>query len=320
MDGFGAKFAVTLGAILTAIEGDIILLYESFLQSEIMRNSMLQHINLLAGKDLIDEEKDETKKNLGTQKLGEELDKINLAIESINKSLLESWKFKRRILSLDKSRIINLYKKRFYQKWSNDESLKLANENFNLEITSEIKKSLSSIREFLEQFETSEIFAGYGDIRMPHKKDVQEAIHINSIGYGRTAILCIGRSIEDLINKYLLKLFEKSKISKEEYDRKVGLNYSNKIGFLKGKFLTEEEFADLNSFSFKRNKGGHPNLGDIDNDKARTLLEQGIWLIIELQKKIETVEKGVNIEQDKSRELLGGRSIHSSFLTGKSTE
>ena len=64
----------------------------------------------------------------------------------------------------------------------------------------------------------------------------------------------------------------------------------------------------LNSFSFKRNKGGHPNLGDIDNDKARTLIEQGIWLVTDLQKKIKEVKSEVEIEEEKARKMLGGES------------
>lgn len=312
MEGFGAKFAVGLGMILSIIEKDIVLLHESFLQSEIMRDSMLQNIDLLAGKDLVEE--GEIKENFSIKKLEDGINKINLNIEGLNKKLLEAWKFKKRILALDKSKILSSYKKRFDKKWSNQESLKLANENFRLEIISEISKSLNSIKEFSDQFENSERFSGYESLKMPHKKDVQEAVHINSIGYGKTAVLCVGRTIEDLINKYLLKLFEKGKISKGDYDNMVGSKYNSKIGFLKGKFLTEEEFTDLNSFSFKRNKGGHPNLGDIDNDRARTFIEQGVWLIADLQKKIDAVRSESEVREEKARKLLGGRSLHSDFL------
>ncbi len=308
MEGFGAKFAVSLGRILSTIERDIILLYESFLQIEIINDSMLQNIDLLAGKDLIDEKEGGDKEERGIKKLNEEMRNINLNIENLNKKLLEPWKFGKKILTLDESKILIFYKERFDKKWSNQEALKLANEKFRLEVFSEISKVLNSIKEFSDQFENLEKFSGYENLKMPSKEDTREAIHINSIGYGRTAVLCVGRAIEGLIEKSLLKLFEKNKISKEDYDRKIDLPYSDKIGFLKVKFLTEEEFTDLKSFSFKRNKGGHSNLGDISNDEARTLIQQGILQITNLQKKIDEVKSEVEIEQEKAREMLGGET------------
>lgn len=318
MDGFGSKFAIGLGTILSTIERDIVLLYESFLQIEVIRDSMLQNIDLLAGKDLIDEENKGSEKELKIKGLTDEIDKINLNIENLNNKLLESWKFEKRILTLDKSKIIHLYKERFDKKWSNHESLELANEKFQLKISFEINKPLNSIKEFLDQFEDLEKFSGYETLNMPYKKNVQEAIHINSIGYGKTAVLCVGRTIEKAINEYLKELIKREKITQKEFDEFINTKCNNKIGFLKSRgFVDEEEFTKLKAFSFDRDKGGHPDLGEIDNQRARTLVQQGIWLVIDLQKKIEKVEKELEIEQDKTRELLGGKSLHSSFLIDK---
>lgn len=77
------------------------------------------------------------------------------------------------------------------------------------------------------------------------------------------------------------------------------INITINQGFLKGKFINEEEFFKLKSYAFDRDKGGHPNLGEIDNERARTLISQGIWLIIELQKKIEYEYLG---EEDAKRQ------------------
>lgn len=310
MDGFGAKFAVGLGMILSVVERDIILLYEGFLEKEVMINSMLQNIDMLAGKSLISKERKGIKEDLGIKRTTDKIDKINLAIEKLNKDILESWKFDKRILVLDKSKIIDIYQNRFNKKWSSEESLNLANDNFRILIFNEIRKVLDSIKDFSDHFEDLEKFSGYENIVMPYKKQVQEAIHINSIGYGRTAVLCIGRTIEQIINEYLKILSSKNKISQSEFNEFINNKYNNKIGFLKGKLLVnEEEFTKLKAYSFDRDKGGHPDLGEIDNQRARTLIQQGIWLIIDLQKKINETKSKVEIEQDKSRELLGGRSF-----------
>lgn len=308
MDGFGSKFAVGLGSILSTIERDISLLYESFLQIEIISDSMIQNIDLLAGKGLIDEKDDEKEKELKVKRFTTEIDKINSVIEDLNKKLLDAWKFEKRIVILNKSKLIDFYKERFDKKWSNQESLNLANEKFKLKMASEINKPLDSIREFLNQFGDLEKFSGYEKIDMPNKEDIQEAIHINSIGYGRTAVLCVGRTIEDLINRYFNKLFEKDKFSREDYEKRMSSNYISKIGFLNGKFLMDEEFTKLKAFSFDRNKGGHPSLGNIDNQRARTLIEQGIWLVTDLQKKIKEIKSESEINEEKAREILGGRA------------
>ncbi len=290
MDGFGAKFSVGLGMILSTIEREIILLREGFLRMEIMRDSMNQNIDLLAGERFTTKKDGDSEEVLNTKELTDKIEEINLSIENLNEKLLEGWKLEKRVVPLNEPNIISLYKERFNKKWSSQESLNLANKNFQLGISFELNKSLNSIREFSEHFESLEYFPGYDGINMPHKKEIQEAIHINSIGYGRTAVLCVGRTIEDLVNKFLKRLYEENKISKEDYEKKIESKHIDKIGFLNGKFLTDEEFTKLKAFSFDRNKGGHLNLGDISNERAKTFVQQGIWLVLDLQSKIKKIK------------------------------
>lgn len=91
-------------------------------------------------------------------------------------------------------------------------------------------------------------------------------------------------------------MLEYGKVDKEKYEelikgnkdkKDIEVKYSKKIDFLAGNnFLGEEEYHKLKAFSFDRNRGGHPDLGDIDKKRAKTYLSTGIWIIIDLQKKI----------------------------------
>jgi len=314
-NGGGAHFATGFGRSLSLLEKEIISLLENLTEKQIIFESIIEKIDLNFDKN---QERKQEKKKIKMDIWEKQIDSINLGIKKISSIFLKTFDIKKEIVELDKNKILKLIQKRFERSLDSEGSIFLANENLRMALIIELKKSLDSLEKIHDYLEDKEYFEGFDKLSKNYKKYVLESIHIYSIGYGKTAVLCVGRTIEDLINKFLTKLFEKGKISNEDYEKIINSKYNDKIGFLKGKFLTEEEFIDLNSFSFKRNKGGHPNLGDIDNNRARTFIQQGIWLIIDLQKKVDEVKSETEVEQDKARKLLGGRSLHSSFLTGNS--
>jgi hypothetical protein len=285
-EGFGTNFIIGVGRVLSHIEKRIVLLFENISSKIIHQDRIIQTIDILSKKSFsTNPKRDKNKKSPFFEEISKEIDEINKSIEYLNDTLLIPMNFGK-IESLNKSQIIQILNKRIDKILNDFDALDLADENSRLLLSGEIKKPLTSIEEFFKQFEDYENFSGLKELERPYKKGILEGIHISSIRYGKTGVLCVGRTIEEIINEYFNQLLDKNKISKSDYDRKINEDYFIKICFLKGSFLTEEEFTDLQSFSFKRNKGGHPNLGEISNERAKTLIQQGIWIIIDLQKKI----------------------------------
>ena len=162
----------------------------------------------------------------------------------------------------------------------------LADENLKLKVSQELKKISDSISDIEEHMKDFEKFEGLNDINKKYKKSIIEARNIYSFGYGETAILCMGRAIESIINDCLRYLCRNGEISRTELKEKLKIKYVDKIGFLLSKrVISEEVFLKLKAFAFDRNKGGHPDLGHVSLSRARTLIQQGIWIIIDLQKK-----------------------------------
>ena len=307
----GAHFSTGFGRSLGMLEREIIFLLENLTEKQMIFESILEKIDLNLNEN---PEKGKEEKKIEIDVWEKQIRVINLMIKKVNSIFLKTFGIKKEIIELDKNKILKLIQKRFGKFPDSEGSIFLANENLRMALIIEIKKSLDSIEEIHDYLSDKECFGGFDKLSKNYKKDILEAIHIYSIGYGKTAVLCVGRTIEDLINKFLIKLFEKEKISKDDYDKKINKKYNEKIGFLKGKFLSEEEHTKLFALSFDRNKGGHPGLGEIDNLRARTLIQQGIWIIIDLQRKIDELKSEIEIEQDKARDLLGGKSLHSDFL------
>jgi hypothetical protein len=290
-----AYSAFSLGTIVSGIRSEITDLLNNHLNRFLLSNAISNKICSLS-KELGKSGK-EIRKDIGLiNVIGEKIGKINVLIIRCNRLLeLHGYTFKisvlrkRNILSLLNRRVDQIPPKNYEE---------CINENMILKMKVEIERSLNSIEGLEEHVKNKESFEGKDKLKMEYSKNMNEAINIFSIGYGKTAVLCVGRVIEGLVNKYIFRLFKTNKITKDKYAELVngkkssdGMNhepkYHNKIGFLQGnRFLTEEEFVDLKAFSFKRNRGGHPDLGEIENERARTLIQQGIWIIVDLEKKL----------------------------------
>lgn len=298
--GRGADLFVLLGATLESVNARVVNFLNNILSKRIMFESLVERVGSLGDTQHQGKIKKEKYARTGRdlEIMEKELTDINSMIEDINQKILPQMNTPNGVALVDIPLIKSLIESRLKNYPSDRESLALSNENLKMKIVSHFEQVNNSIHDVFNYFREKEMFEGLDNLNNVYRKGIFEAVHIYSIGYEKTAILCAGRTIEGAINDYLRELFKKKKISKEKYEELIegrksdheerfGPKYQNKIGFLKGsQFLTEEEFADLLSFSFKRNRGGHPDLGEIDNKRARTLIQQGIWLSIDLQNRI----------------------------------
>lgn len=304
--GVGLSIGIGFGYLISRVEREIIWLKEGLIQREIIFNSILEGIDFRSEKSK--ENKQENLDKGSIKKLIDRIEEINRIIEKINKAVLDKWGVDEKINKLDAKEISSLLNKRFAMSFNDEKTLNLANENLNMSIFIELDKTLKSIRHLLIKLEEAEDFDGVKKLKYPYEIHIREAIDILSIGYGKTAVLCVGRTIERKINECFKKLLDSKKISQENFDKKIGGKYIDKIGFLKDFFITDEEFTKLKSYSFDRNKGAHPSMEKPDNNRAKTLIQQGIWLVLDLQKKLDEVKSEDEIEETKAREILGGKS------------
>lgn len=295
--GVGIYTLVLLGISISSIEARLAYFFDTTLGKKFMLEDLKSKLSLGKEKDkeIISKEMNNIKKRLTS---------INDRIININENVLSPLNLEKKLSTLDINYLLKIIKERLSYVHKTDETINLIDKTFDLSLYKEIQKINSSLGELMNFLKEKEDFEGIKKIDENYRQDIRESTNIFSIGYGRTAVLCIGRTIEKIINNYLRKLLEKQKITQKEFDEFIGNKYNNKIGFLKSKFIDEEEYSKLKAFSFDRDKGGHADLGEIDNERARTLIQQGIWLIVDLQNKI----KEVKSDEEKAREILGGRS------------
>lgn len=234
------------------------------------------------------------KSNFGSSKLRipdviKAIKQINDIIIDFNDTILSVEGIQQKIKTIDIKYIGKILKERasISLKLNDPKAFRLADENLRLRISRELKKVSNSISDIEKYMEDSERFSGLEYIDKRYKKSVVEARNVYSFGYGETATLCMGRAIESVINDYLRYLYKNKKISQTELKDKLKIRYVDRISFLLSKkLISEEEFLKMKVFTFDRNKGGHPGLGHIDLDRAKTLIQQGIWIVTDLQKKI----------------------------------
>lgn len=286
--GVSIHTSVLLGMVLSGIGLEIRDMLERVNKFVMMRS--LQEC-------IIGESKELRSKYLTTKKqkgfvndLQKKICAINKNISEINTEILAELGIPKRIDKINEKYICSLMTKRIKNVTESDQSIKLSNENLKLKLSFECRKVSDSLKVLLDYFNSLENYDGIDQINKDYHKDIKEAINISSFGFGKTSVLCAGRTIEKVINNCLRKLNKNNKINKEEFDEFINNSYNNKIGFLKNRFINEEEFSKLKSFSFDRDKGGHPELGNVDNERARTLISSAIWLVIDLQEKIKRLE------------------------------
>ncbi|MDP1729131.1 MAG: hypothetical protein Q8L27_02940 [archaeon] len=289
--GFSSHTFILFGFALSSIQVRISNFLESNLEKHMMLHNLKEEIMGLSEQDTFKKNRDDRiKLNQERINIERQLSQVNKEIKDINKNVLKPMEVSYHLLLLEAKVISKLILARFSSYHSSKETIRLHNENLRLNILNEFKPLSDSIVKIIRQFKDRERFDGLDNLSKELRRNAKESINIFSIGYGKTGVLCIGRTIENEINNYLKILFKTKKITPEKFKEFKDNKYNNKIGFLKDRFLNEEEFTKLKAFSFDRDKGGHPNLGEIDNSRAKTLIQQGIWLVIDLQKKISKLE------------------------------
>jgi hypothetical protein len=284
--GLGSHAFILLGFTLSSVQIKISNFLENNLEKNVMLHSLKEEL-LEIDKD----EKDSKRLILERSHVEERLISINEELKEINKSILTPLRIPFPFPLLKTKIISKMIIERFSHYQSNKDLIRLYNENLRLKIINQFKPLLDSLKKIIQHFSDKEKFEGIDETSKESKSYIREAINIYSIGYGKTAVLCLGRDIENEINNYLRGLKKRRKITPRQFKEFINNKYNNKLGFLKEKFIDEEEFTKLKAFSFDRDKGGHPDLGEIDNNRARTLIQQGVWLIIDLQKKINKLNK-----------------------------
>lgn len=281
--GIGLHLSLLLGFTLSDIQAQIL----EFLVGGIERSFLLEGL-----KDNIKNENKEKEINeddrAHIKNLILKVNSINEFIKETNKNILSEIGFKKGIVCLDAKMIEDIISERFRYSYGDKKVIELFTQNLKSKISDECKKTTDSIKDFLEMVKFQEDFEGREKIRKPYVRDITEAMSIYSIGFGRTAVLCSGRAIELAINDYLKELLKEGKIKEEDFGKLK--HYGDKIGFLKDKFINEEEFTKLKAFSFDRDKGGHPNLGEIAWERSKSMISSSIWLVIDIQKKIDNLK------------------------------
>jgi hypothetical protein len=295
--GMSFYTSVMLGVLISQIQMKI----SNFFENKIGKRMMLEDLKLnLLGTP--EKEKDEGEIINEIKSIKSALNSINKEIGEINKDILDLIQIPKKISLLNVEAICKIIQEKLLYSHKTKDTIKLVEENFKIKLSQELDKvpiSIKQLFDFLSNREKFDEVKNTGE----SNKSIREAINIYSSGYGKTAVLCMGRTIEKVVNNYLKCLLDNQKITSEKYDELIygkksnkgedrfEPRYQNKIGFLKGgNFLNDEEFLDLRQFACKRNKGGHPDLGEIDNQRAKILIQQGIFLIIDLQNRIKSLD------------------------------
>ncbi len=309
--GWSIHTIFLLGMTIFSIQAKLQDFFDNKLGKRFMLEDLKSQVRLMGEPN---QNQEEEKINKELEDIKKTLVSFNKEIRDINKNILGELNIKKQVALLDVDCLCTIIKEKLTYSHESKKTIDLVNSTLKLNLSRENRKILSSIEEISKFLMEKEKFEGLNYLDKVYKGQIAEPINIYSIGYGKTAVLCVGRVIEKAINDYSKKLFDKKVITQKEFYEFLNNQYKNKIGFLKSKrFIDEEEFTDLTSFSFKRNKGGHPDLGEIDNEVAKSLIQQGIWIVFGLQKKIRETQSQLEIENDKARELLGEKVLQVQF-------
>lgn len=239
------------------------------------------------------------------------IDEINEEIKRFNLKLEKDYSF----LPTKPLEIINLekVKKIIYEHQGKDSN---SREHTILKLTNCLLDSENSIKNFLDSFEIQLMpFLGRKlpkEIGEENYRLVKEAFDIYSLGYFETSVFLMGKCLEKCITEFLRKNIEKGKIinTLEELDN---WSFDTKINRLrKEKLISDSDYSKIMSIKWDRNISGHPSEKE-EIEKLRRdssgIITLCINKIIDFSKKLKEVKSKVEIEQDKARELLGGRSF-----------
>lgn len=98
---------------------------------------------------------------------------------------------------------------------------------------------------------------GLEQVNQRYQKGLYEVIDLFFMGYRSTSLLVLGRIFEEIITKYLLKLYKDTKINLTR-ENIFNMRFENKLGFLKANgFISEKDWLIISKLKFDRNIGGH---------------------------------------------------------------
>ncbi|MDP3026702.1 MAG: DUF4145 domain-containing protein [Nanoarchaeota archaeon] len=238
------------------------------------------------------------------ENLNEEIKKFNLELEK-KYSFLPTKPLE--IISLEKIKEI-IYEHRGIDPNSREYTI--------LKLNNCLNGTENSIKNFFDSFEIQLMpFLGRKlpkDIGEENYKLVKEAFDIYSLGYFETSVFIMGKCLEKCVTEFIKKNIEKGKIKNtlKELDK---WNFDTKINILKKeKLISDTDYSKIMSIKWDRNTSGHPSKKD-EIEKLRRDSNGVIILcinkIVDFSKRLEDVKSDVEIEQDKTREILGGRSF-----------
>jgi hypothetical protein len=98
---------------------------------------------------------------------------------------------------------------------------------------------------------------GLNEVNKKYHKDLDEVVDLHLMGYKNTALLVLGRIFEEIITRYMIKLYKNRKIQNRT-DEILNMRFENKLGFLKSnKFISEKDWLIISKLKLDRNVGGH---------------------------------------------------------------
>lgn len=130
-------------------------------------------------------------------------------------------------------------------------------ENFQMKIDSILKETLIPLNGIFLYFrDNANRFKSKKLKGTKYKEWISEIDDIFSVGYPTLAVFVAGRTLERIILDYIISLKKAKKIDKP-YKKIKDMDFSDKLNYLKGKWISEKDYFKINSIKFDRNLVAH---------------------------------------------------------------
>jgi hypothetical protein len=211
---------------------------------------------------------------------------INKQITVTNK-MLNGLDFNHQIPKINTEGILQLTDKRFQTIFKVEDAQKISNENYHILLEEILRKPVESIQDFIKIVYDETFRDDLDKLSEPYRNGIQQSLDVCSVGYYSTAVFIAGRTMEELINSFYLKLFKIKKfkrfdLSKAEFERKI--NQLNSQGY-----LNDELYHSLSNIRIDRNKFGHPSKKILSKLQAHLKIRVIVDLIPEIERKIDKI-------------------------------
>ena len=205
---------------------------------------------------------------------------INERIRFMNQGIRFTEK-KERVSLVSRKILLNLVKDRFTVVYKSEESQKLANENLKIKINNHLSLVKKSVMDLVQSVDDDNKDIDFSGINEEYWEELNEARDMYSVGYHRTSVFVLGRTIERTTNDIFKLLIRKRIKSVKEIPDK----FDAKIGILKSKEIIDEKlFHELSTLKIDRNDTGHPVVRSISREENELILKKTVLLLKKLQK------------------------------------